>query len=105
MIVWKFLKNFWYIPVFIVIAVALFVSNRRKLAAKLIKTELKASVAAQKAARNTIEISADVARKQVLIDHKEKITELRGEQRKRVSELIDDPEALSRYLVKLDSDY
>ena len=105
MIVWKFLKNYWIIPLFAAVALVLFLMNRRKIAYALLQKEVEASRAAQKAARNTIELGADLARKAVLMDYSKKLTDLKGEQRKRVSELMDDPEALSRYLVKLDSDY
>jgi hypothetical protein len=101
---WKTIKNFWYIPVFALIALVLFVAQRRKLAARLLRVELEASKAAQEAARNKIELGAELATKQVLIDHNRKLRQLRGKQRTRVSELMDDPEALSRYLVKLNTD-
>ena len=101
---WSFLRNYWFIPVFIVIAVFLLVSQRRKLAAKLIKTELAASKAAHKAACNEIEMGADFARKAVLSEHSAKLTQLDGEQRERVAELMNEPEKLSRYLIKLDTD-
>lgn len=100
---WKTIKNFWCIPVFVVIALLLFLAQRRKIAAKLLKTELDASIAAQKAARNTIELGAELAKKQVLIDFSEKLKKIDGYQRDRVAELMHDPEALSRYLVKLDT--
>ena len=100
----SFLRNFWYIPVFVVIAIVLFLAQRRRLALRLLKTEIEASRAAQKAARNTIELGADLARKTVLMDYSAKLTNLRGEHRKRVAELMNDPEKLSRYLVKLDTD-
>ena len=104
MILWKWVKDYWKIPILIVTGVAAFMLFRKgKDTGALHGMQLEMSaVAAQREARDLREQAGlEVAKKHVLDKYKEKRELLDEKQEARVKELEDDPEALAKALERL----
>ena len=103
----KFLKDYWYIPLFVIALVLGWVVFRRRGGTPIaqIKRELDA-IEAQRHARELVaRLGADKARVRVIVRHREAMEALDEKQRVQAESLRADPVKLAKFLTKAGSDY
>ena len=99
--VWKFIKAYWYIPVFVIAVILGWVIFRKKgTPIAQTRAELDASRAGEQAREWQAKLGAEMAKKQVETQYREELKVLDEKQAAQVKELENDPAALAKFLVR-----
>ncbi len=101
----NFIRYYWYIPLFVIAAFFwwLFSLKRKNpLAQTLI--ELEAIEEGRKAKKLVLEKGADFAKETITAEYLDKFAALSGKKKIQALELKDDPEKLSKFLIRAGAD-
>lgn len=99
--IWKFIRAYWYIPVFIIAVILGWVIFRKRgTPIKQTQTELEAIKAAEEAREWKARLGAEMAKKQVEAKYREEVAALNEKQAAQAKELEDDPVKLAKFLVR-----
>ena len=99
--VWKFIKAYWYIPVFVIAVILGWVIFRKKgTPIAQTRAELDAIRAGKQAREWQTKLGAEMAKKQIKAKYREALKALDEKQTIQAKELEDDPVALSKFLVR-----
>lgn len=105
---WKAVRNYWYVPLFVVLVVVLSIffwpRKKSRNPVRTIQKELDAIRAGMEAREWKEKYGVEVARKQVEERFREEKEALTERKRAQAERLKDDPVALSKFLVRAGSD-
>lgn len=99
--VWKFIRAYWYIPVFVIAVILGWVIFRKRgTPIKQTVAELDAIKASEQAREWKERLGAEMAKKQVEEKYRQEKAALSEKQAAQAKELEDDPMALAKFLVR-----
>ena len=101
----RFIKDFWYIPFFILALILGWVLFRGRRGTPLAQTkaELEAIEAGRLAREMQARLGAEAARKNLEVQYSQQLKALDDEQAAKAAKLRDNPQALARFLVRAGS--